>query len=171
MNRVETVLSLIASWSESERAVLRERLGPLSNPPALETPPPEITVSAAKEKPSCPKCGSVVGKGHGKYRGRCRYKCLSCSRRFNDLTGTPLAGIHLPEKMRDFTASMATGGDSLRKSAKEFDIGLRTAFNWHHKVPRGYSVAQSRTLKGIIVKRVSWKGLRQAVCGISPNYH
>jgi len=74
---------------------------------------------------------------------------LACFKTFNDLTKTPLAGIHHADKLRQFASKMADGGESLRKSCKRFDIDLETAFNWRHKVLRGYSVDDSRTLKGI----------------------
>jgi hypothetical protein len=88
-------------------------------------------------------------KGHGKYRGRSRYKCLACLKTFNDLTHTPLAGLHKSEKMQQFAAHMADGGDPLRKSARDFGIDLKTAFDWRHRILRGYSVNATRTLKGI----------------------
>jgi transposase-like protein len=121
----------------------------------MESPPSSSSLSepAAElpENPSCPDCKSELVKGHGKYRGRSRYKCLACGRTFNDLTKTPLAGLHAEnhDKMRQFAAHMADGGAPVRKSAVDFDINLKTAFYWRHKVLRGYSVAPTRTLKGI----------------------
>ena len=114
---------------------------------ALRPAPPPVAVPATK--PNCPACKSVMVKGHGKYRGLSRYKCLACFKTFNALTNTPLAGVHDRDKMQQFAAQMAEGGESLRKSAEGFEIGLRTAFRWRHKVLRGYSVDPSRKLKGI----------------------
>lgn len=146
MDRVGHILSLISSLSASEKELLQKRFEDSQQPPpVIETP------VIAPEKPNCPVCKSSIVKGHGKYRGRARYKCLACGKTFNDLTKTPLAGLHIEnhDKMRQFAAHMAEGGDPLRKSARNFEINLRTAFNWRHKVLRGYSVAPSRTLKGI----------------------
>lgn len=83
------------------------------------------------------------------YRERRRYMCLSCSKTFNELTDTPLAGVHDVEKLRTFASKMAGGGFSLRKSADELDLHLETAFRWRHRVMEGYTVAPSRKLKGI----------------------
>jgi transposase-like protein len=140
-------LELISSLSASEKELLEKRL---ADPIPPDTPNTE-TVVGPPEKPSCPDCKSELVKGHGKYRGRSRYKCLACGRTFNDLTKTPLAGLHAEnhDKMRQFAAHMADGGDPLRKNARDFDVNLRTAFNWRHKVLQGYSVAPTRTLKGI----------------------
>lgn len=145
VDQVEHILSLVSSLSPSEMAVVRKRLETLES----TTPPPSLPMVSLLYKPSCPVCESCIVKRHGKYRGRGRYKCMACFKTFNDLTNTPLAGVHDPDKMRQFAAHMADGGDPLRKSAQDFDIGLRTAFRWRHKVLRGYSVDGSRTLKGI----------------------
>jgi len=144
-DRVQHVLDLITSFSESELAVLREKLGPSV-----------ISASACGEektvdegvKPICPHCGSSVIKGHGKYRGRSRNKCLSCSRTFNELTGTPMAGSHFPEKINQYVNSMVEGG-SLRKIAGKLDIDLKTSFAWRHKILKGYFKEPSRKLTGI----------------------
>lgn len=144
MDRVGQILSQISSLSASELSVFRKRLESLELP---QKPP--LPVVSPKAKPSCPVCKSSMVKGHGKYRGLSRYKCLACFKTFNDLTSTPLAGVHDRNKMQQFAAHMAEGGKSLRKSAKDFEIGLRTAFRWRHRVLRGYSVDPSRKLKGI----------------------
>lgn len=147
MDRVEHILCLISSLSASELEAMKKRLDSLGRFDA-PLPSPESPIRPAG-KPNCPECKSSLVKGHGKYRGRSRYKCLACFKTFNDHTKTPLAGVHNADKMRQFAARMAEGGDSLRKSTQDFDIALETAFNWRHKVLRGYSVDPSRTLKGI----------------------
>ena len=46
----------------------------------------------------CPRCGSPRVVKYGKEKSRPyvqRYKCLSCKRTFNDLTGTPMEGSKL----------------------------------------------------------------------------
>jgi len=152
MDQVEHIADLIASLSSEELTVLRQKIAFLALPsikPGDSTTQATQPISTPKEKPPCPACGSSFVKRAGKYRGRNRYKCLSCSKRFNDLTATPLAGIHSGDKLREFAARMAEGGESLRKSTKNFDISLSTAFKWRHKILRGYSVAPARKLKGI----------------------
>lgn len=147
MDRVGQIVSLLSSLSVSELDAVKvqiENLKAASSAAAIPQAGPKPV-----ERPCCPECKSPMVKGHGKYRGRSRYKCLACFKTFNDLTKTPLAGIHDSDKLRQFAAKMAEGGQSLRKSCEKFDIDLETAFNWRHKVLRGYSVEPSRTLKGI----------------------
>lgn len=47
----------------------------------------------------CPYCDSeqLIKRGrHTRQTARCRYKCKDCGKRFDDLTGTVLAGHHQP---------------------------------------------------------------------------
>ena len=47
----------------------------------------------------CPTCGSAAVARHGRddtRPGRQRYRCSACGARFDDLTGTVLAGHHQP---------------------------------------------------------------------------
>jgi transposase-like protein len=47
----------------------------------------------------CPTCGSAAVARHGRddtQRHRQRYRCTACQMRFDDLTGTTLAGHHRP---------------------------------------------------------------------------
>lgn len=51
------------------------------------------------EKICCPHCDSenIVRRGrHTQQTSRCRYECKGCCKRFDDLTGTVLAGHHQP---------------------------------------------------------------------------
>lgn len=150
MDRVEHVLGLVSGFTDAELDAFRQKLGHLKS---AAVPSISVAESAAsqteKKKICCPNCNSFAVKGHGKYRDRRRYKCMSCSQTFNDRTNTPLAGVHSTEKIRRFAARMAEGGISLQKSAKEFGISHQTAFDWRHKIIEGYAVSQSRKLKGI----------------------
>ena len=47
----------------------------------------------------CPSCGSAAVARHGRDETqphRQRYRCTACGSRFDDLTGTALAGHHRP---------------------------------------------------------------------------
>src|SRR5271166_36153 len=41
----------------------------------------------------CPHCGGDEIRPRGKANGKPRYRCISCCKTFNPLTGTPLAGL------------------------------------------------------------------------------
>jgi len=150
MDRVEHVLGMISGFSDAELGIFRKKLEQLKSPSMRATSVVKPVPALRKvKKVRCPSCDSSVVKGHGKYRDGRRYKCLSCSQTFNDLTNTPLAGVHSADKIRRFASRMAEGGISLRKSEEEFGISHQTAFDWRHKIIQGYTVAPSRKLKGI----------------------
>lgn len=145
-DRVARIMRLMAGLSDSEINAVRERLSEVKAP-AMPTPAEQIRKSG--EQKQCPRCASFAVKGHGAYRGRHRYKCLACTKTFNDLTDTPLSGIHAPDKMRTLASQMACGGVSLRNSADKLGVDLKTAFIWRHKILQGYAVGPARKLKGI----------------------
>lgn len=150
MDRVTKILELIASFSDEEKETFEKGLDALRPPVAKpSTSERESALPSCPRTTQCPHCANSALQRHGRYRGRYRYKCLSCLKWFNELTDTPLAGVRNTEKIRLFAAQMAEGGVSLRKSAADLDISLATAFNWRHRIIQGYSVALSRKLVGI----------------------
>ncbi|MDR3589856.1 MAG: hypothetical protein P4N41_09365 [Negativicutes bacterium] len=88
---------------------------------------------------SCPRCGGIAVKRNGTYQPknspgkRQRYLCNDCHHTFGDLTFSPLAGTHHPEKWAEYFGCMA-GKISLRETAKLLGISLSTAFLWRHKI-------------------------------------
>jgi transposase-like protein len=74
----------------------------------------------------CPACGSatVIGHGHDDTQEqRQRYRCKDCRARFDDLTGTVLAGRHQP--LRAWVLCLYLMGLNLsnRQIAQELDLG------------------------------------------------
>src|SRR3954465_7981802 len=74
----------------------------------------------------CPHCESAVVARHGRddtQLHRQRYRCTRCSTRFDDLTGTALAGHHQP--LRVWVLCLYVMGLNLsnRQIAKELDLG------------------------------------------------
>lgn len=100
-------------------------------------------------KPHCPHCGSPHIVGYGKYRGRQRYMCKDCGKTYNDLSASPLAGTHYPEKWPEFIELMLQGA-VLKKVAEALDIHISTAFYWRHKVLNALSAFVPGNLAGII---------------------
>jgi len=79
------------------------------------------------KKVECPHCHSTDIYGHGQYRGRSRYKCKTCTKTFNDNTGTAVSGI---KKVIEFQSYLnllilvlctkyAVESVTIRKSAKK----------------------------------------------------
>ena len=92
-----------------------------------------LAVSDREEKiKACPHCECQKLNRWGMTKqGVQRYRCKSCSKTFNALSGTPLYRMRQPEKWLQYTQLM-WAGKSLRESASELDINLRTSFRWRH---------------------------------------
>src|SRR3954449_5667325 len=73
----------------------------------------------------CPTCDSAAVARHGRddtLPGRQRYRCAACGARFDDLTGTVLAGHHQP--LRVWVSCLYLMGLNLsnRQIARELDL-------------------------------------------------
>jgi transposase-like protein len=74
----------------------------------------------------CPHCESAVVARHGRddtQPHRQRYRCTRCSTRFDDLTGTALAGHHQPLRVWVLCLYFMGLNLSNRQIAKELDLG------------------------------------------------
>jgi transposase-like protein len=74
----------------------------------------------------CPACGgaTVIRHGHDDTQGqRQRYRCKDCRARFDDLTGTVLAGHHQPLRVWVLCRYLMGLNLSNRQLAKELDLG------------------------------------------------
>jgi len=102
-----------------------------------------------KSRFACPHCSSDVIVGHGTYKGRKRYKCKSCKKTFNDLTGTSISGIHKKQKWQAYMGCISEGL-TLREAAKKAHISFRTSFVWRHKVLSSLQEIGCTKMEGII---------------------
>ena len=74
----------------------------------------------------CPRCESAAVARHGRdeaQRHRQRYRCAVCGARFDDLTGTALAGRHRPLRVWVLCLYLMGLNLSNRQIAKELDLG------------------------------------------------
>ncbi|NRB38087.1 MAG: IS1595 family transposase [Pseudomonadales bacterium] len=98
----------------------------------------------------CPHCDSRKLNRWGMTKqGIQRFRCKSCSKTFNALSGTPLYRMRHPEKWAKYTELM-WNGVSLRAAAKELDINLRTSFRWRHVFLKKPNSPECERLIGII---------------------
>ena len=54
----------------------------------------------------CPHCGHETFQRWGKSNGMQRYRCKSCLKTFNAVTGTPLARLRKKEKWLEYSEAM-----------------------------------------------------------------
>ncbi len=103
-----------------------------------------------KDRPiNCPHCQSSDIYGHGGYKGRKRYKCKSCTKTFNDLTGTAMDGIKKVDEFQDYLVLMIESV-SIRKAAKKIGVNVKTIFDWRHKLLSCLSVFNGEEFSGIV---------------------
>lgn len=88
----------------------------------------ERQAAAAK----CPHCGAAHIRRYGKEHGLQRYRCVTCSRTFNALTGTPLARLRKKECWSSFAGSLQQS-HSVREAARLARVVKSTSFRWRHR--------------------------------------
>lgn len=65
-----------------------------------------ITKLLDEKLDKCPHCGADNLQKWGTSGNRQRYRCKSCKRTFNGLTGTELSGMHYQDKWDDYVETM-----------------------------------------------------------------
>jgi len=131
---------------------------------AAEEPPNRIaddTVAAAESASlatvatrkvggtGCPHCASQQLQRWGSANGLPRYRCTTCRRSFNALTGTPLARLRKKEQWPAQAQALITG-ESLAKAAKRCDVAVTTAFRWRHRFLAAAALDKPIRLEGIV---------------------
>jgi transposase-like protein len=97
----------------------------------------------------CPHCGGDGVRRWGKAGGKPRYRCTSCRKTFNPLTGTPLAGLHHRERWHD-QAQALINGETVAKAAKRCKLAHTTAFRWRHRFLSALNLDKPQRLSGIV---------------------
>jgi transposase-like protein len=97
----------------------------------------------------CPHCGGDGVHRWGSASGKPRYRCTSCRKTFNPVTGTPLAGLHRPERWNDQAAALISG-ESLALAAKRCDVDPSTAFRWRHRFLAALNLDKPSSLSGLV---------------------
>jgi transposase-like protein len=98
--------------------------------------------------PICPHCQGTDAVRNGHADGLQRFRCKTCRRSFNALTGTPLARL----RQRDNWLSQAqalNAGLSVRKAALSMDVHRTTAFRWRHRFLALLAGQKAQSLQGI----------------------
>jgi transposase-like protein len=97
----------------------------------------------------CPHCGGDGVHRWGSASGKPRYRCTSCRKTFNPVTGTPLAGLHHPDRWNDQAAALISG-ESLALAAKRCDVHPSTAFRWRHRFLAALNLDKPPSLSGLV---------------------
>jgi transposase-like protein len=97
----------------------------------------------------CPHCSSAEIGRWGRAGGKPRYRCATCHKTFNPLTGTPLSGLHFKERWQDQAQAMIVG-DTVSKAAERCNIAYTTAFRWRHRFLAALNLDKPQRLSGIV---------------------
>jgi transposase-like protein len=97
----------------------------------------------------CPHCGGDDIRPWGKASGKPRYRCVSCQKTFNPLTGTPLAGLHYPDRWQQ-QAQALINGETVAKAAGRCGVDYTTAFRWRHRFLEALNRDKPARLSGIV---------------------
>ena len=102
---MQRLLGLVERLSRTQRRELLDKL----KAQATATESVELIESAAGHARGCPQCASSTVVRNGLADGLQRYKCRTCGKTFNALTGTPLARLRYKGKWLEQARAMADG--------------------------------------------------------------
>ena len=108
------------------------------------------TISDTIDTPqSCPHCSSTEYQKWGVRSGLQRYRCNSCEKTYNALTGTPLARLRHKEVWADFAQDLIES-KTIRESATHCGVNKDTTFRWRHRMLNNPKSLSARHLHGIV---------------------
>src|SRR5271166_2957562 len=97
----------------------------------------------------CPHCGGDEIRPWGKASGKPRYRCISCCKTFNPLTGTPLAGLRHMDRWNN-QAQALINGETVAQAANRCKVAYTTAFRWRHRFLAALNLDKPQHLSGIV---------------------
>ena len=138
------ILNLISLLSLDDREAIAQKLSQVGKDNKVF----DMIEDRFKDQDCCPHCESVAFTKFGRANGLQRYRCKSCQKTFNSLTGTPLARLRLKEDWFAFLESLIESR-SVRKAAAQVGVNKNTAFLWRHRFLSWISNDKAESLAGI----------------------
>ncbi len=105
--------------------------------------------SIQDNKRHCPHCDNTHIHRHGTDADLQRYRCVTCGKTFNALTGTPLARLRKKDRWLSYLSGM-NSSDTVRKAAEIVHINRKTSFRWRHRFTEWMSINTPKQLTGIV---------------------
>ena len=115
-------------------------------------PKPDLMARIGRERLAslgCPHCDGDDIRPWSRAGGKPRYRCVSCRKTFNPLTGTPLSGLHYPDRWRDQARALIEGG-TIAKAAARCGVDHTAAFRWRHRFLEALTLDKPASLSGIV---------------------
>ncbi|HZX26000.1 MAG TPA: IS1595 family transposase [Telluria sp.] len=104
--------------------------------------------SARASHLACPRCSSTRFHRHGYAHGLQRFRCCTCGKTFNSLTGTPMAWLHYKYKWLRYSDCLLASS-TIRQAARRCVIHKSTSFRWRHRFLALPKTDRPRCLHGI----------------------
>ncbi len=139
------LLGQVPGLDHSQRVKLREQLDHSGDLTLVC----DLIEKRIEDNPFCPHCQSGNFTKHGFRNNLARYKCKSCGKTFNALTGTPLAHLKCKEKWLGY-AQCLLESKSIRSSLAEVNVAITTSFRWRHRMLTLAQSTESQLLGGIV---------------------
>ena len=108
-----------------------------------------VMTTLSDQQQYCPHCGHDHITRWGNAHGLPRYRCNSCQKTFNTLTGTPLAHLRHRECWAQYAQALIDGL-SVRKAAEQCGVHKNTTFRWRHRFLASPATAEPMHLHGIV---------------------
>ena len=125
----------------------------------------QAVVERFDESPVCPHCKRDDIGRWGEQSGYPRYRCRSCLKTFNAMTGTSLSHLRIRHKVDGYIECMR-GDTTLRTAASQCDISLPASFLMRHRLMAVIAPDKAELLSGVseldeTFFRESFKGQRE----------
>ena len=159
--KFQTMVLQIPELNHRQRVILKGKIGTVTNKKTVC----DLLEKRIEHNYQCVHCESPSIVKHGYRSGMTRYRCKSCGKTFNALTGTSLAKLRKKELWIDYSQCILDAL-SIRKSAKQVQVNSKTAFRWRHRFLNTAHEMEPEVLSGVVEAdeiffRKSQKGNRQ----------
>jgi transposase-like protein len=140
----EVLLQLVERLSDEQRMALGRALASASGEPEAV----RLLEQAFAAAPRCPHCAATALQRWGHASGLRRYRCTTCRKTFNALTGTSLARLRKKACWLRYGEALAAGM-TLARAAAHCGVHLTTSFRWRHRFLRA-PTATREALGGVV---------------------
>lgn len=141
---MKRLLSLVGQLTFTQRAKVRDELFRQS----AQSEVVQAIESRVADQPLCPHCQCERVVRNGQADGLQRYKCRTCGKTFNALTGTAMARLRHKGKWLA-QAQVLDEGLSVHAAAKRLQVAPSTAFRWRHRFLAHALTVKAKALIGI----------------------
>jgi transposase-like protein len=129
--KFRNLLSLIDDFTDEQKGMFKQALEDENDFDKVV----RILDMIVIEKGECVHCKGTHLQKFGRKNGLQRFRCVTCRKTFNSLTGTPLAHLRKKEEWLKMAAALKDSL-SVKKTAAKCCVADTTAFRWRHRFLR-----------------------------------